>query len=1097
MENLNKSKRKNFESDNNNVEPEVRNKRKRQDDGTIQIKTEQNPIGPLPNILKEKKGLVTKLINDSYGVATVPLPGIGNVGVMFDTCEFWHEGSVLVDKGVPLHNVIAEGDWVKMNAVRMLEGDANKRNIWYLATAVVRDDVMTDEHSDQFLALRQLREISQQKQETFFVVLSYLSSRPISKVERAMIWKLYDSTYKSINDPKPRNSSLNEIKHLKNKDSNVRKEDGEISSSEGEEHLNTEIENKKIQTIQKSHTEVAYEDPVYTPLIFPTTNPNDYWHLIPIKVKPVSLSLFLSHLGMENMISPKAIEYLHDRSKITEIKYFLRINQGVCELPNDSKPVIKKDGSVCTTPLSSKWKKAGKMFQVIDGLHAYVAVMGLLHPYDYGPMNILRNLNHWQFFMFRGANQLHSTIEVINAVLAVNANRAGQRIPPLTMDELDDLFRGTLRSLGGQSTLPEEYNHDIFAFKLKEPTLSVTKTPGSLKKKSKLADNTKFDGICFEFNKAKGCPRAPTEEKCVLTDPVGYIRTFSHCCSFKPSPSATICGKSHSEHEYHGQLSKKLKRKKNKLIICPQFNKAEGCPREPAGNSCIRIFPNGFSKPMSHCCSFKPSPTDSFCGKSHSKHGNHDQQLLNPAKRTTHIMEGICPQFNKAKGCPRAPTEKSCIKTFPTGVSITFSHICSFKPSPSEPYCGKFHSKVGNHDSLKVCKEFNRAEGCPRAPKEQRCCIPDANGYEFLYHFCSFKSYPSAPYCRKFHSEHGNHLTTVPEQYNKPSPKDPHCGKSHSEHGNQGQQLLNPAQSTTPLIMDRICPQFNKAKGCPRAPTEKSCIKISATGVSRTLRHICSFKTSMIGSICGEFHSKYENHGQSINEANAKIRKRQKKHSPSPETNPSKNPSPAQPSNHHPSPGLPTPVQLPYQSASQKKKLSKSIYDSMCSEFNSAKGCHRDPRGDSCIITGADGIPKTLLHLCNFRMSPLGKFCGKSHSKNESHSKNPPPGPPSPWLPNMQNPPPSSGPPSPWLPNMQNPPPFHGAPSPWLSNMQHFPATTVLGWRRDGHGEGMEMCNQTDRSSDPSPSQRGNQLFFDTDDGDVFTEIDRDMLNNQ
>jgi len=204
MESFFNNKRKDFTNRYYNSEPEESNKRvKRQDDWKVKVKTEDDEIDQPPKVLKDKMGLVTQLINDSYGLATVKLPDIGSVGVIFDTCEFWHDGAMLVEKCLALQTVIQVGDWVKINAIKMLEGGGDDRNILYLATAVEKAG-MASKHSRNAETIKQLEDVPKQKRETFFAVLSYLASLPFSSTEKEMIRKCKES---SFNGGKPDDAS--------------------------------------------------------------------------------------------------------------------------------------------------------------------------------------------------------------------------------------------------------------------------------------------------------------------------------------------------------------------------------------------------------------------------------------------------------------------------------------------------------------------------------------------------------------------------------------------------------------------------------------------------------------------------------------------------------------------------------------------------------------------------------------------------------------------------------------------------------------------------------------------------------------------------
>merc|ERR1719319_336437 len=91
-------------------------------DSSIKLENVDKTESQLPSILKENNGLVTKIINENYGLATVNLAG-RSIGVLFDTCEFWHNGTVLTELGLHLQEVICEGYWININAIKMLKDE--------------------------------------------------------------------------------------------------------------------------------------------------------------------------------------------------------------------------------------------------------------------------------------------------------------------------------------------------------------------------------------------------------------------------------------------------------------------------------------------------------------------------------------------------------------------------------------------------------------------------------------------------------------------------------------------------------------------------------------------------------------------------------------------------------------------------------------------------------------------------------------------------------------------------------------------------------------------------------------------------------------
>lgn len=137
-----------------------------------------------PSIFKDKVGLITNLINPNYGLATIGFEDIGIVCVLFDTCEFWHDGSTLSQQNLVLQNVVSEGDWVKMNAIKVVQKSQEDRNILYLATDIVKVENTFSQDWCNVVQVNDLGDLPKEKIATFNAVTTYLKSVPLSKREK-------------------------------------------------------------------------------------------------------------------------------------------------------------------------------------------------------------------------------------------------------------------------------------------------------------------------------------------------------------------------------------------------------------------------------------------------------------------------------------------------------------------------------------------------------------------------------------------------------------------------------------------------------------------------------------------------------------------------------------------------------------------------------------------------------------------------------------------------------------------------------------------------------------------------------------------------
>merc|ERR1719319_841434 len=522
--------------------------------------------------------------------------------------------------------------------------------------------------------------------------------------------------------------------------------------------------------------------------------------------------------------------------------------------------------------------------------------------------------------------------------------------------------------------------------------------------------------ICGQFNSPKGCPRAPNGQECCPKKKEkgmpNTFRTLIHRCSYKDPNLGTYCGKFHSKH-YHNIVDEETAasccqdNKKTALVdgtkrsavncgkedggqaalidkmeLCGQFNVPKGCPSEPKEST----------------CEINDADNSSF------KHVQNEVKAEPKALKQSLKME-LCRQFNTPNGCLREPNGQECVQKY----GNKLLHRCSYKNSCGT-YCWKFHSKH-NHktvdketsvscgkevrgpyesqvlmDGMEVCADFNGPNGCTRDINGQKCIfiLRKEGTSKTLLHCCSFKSSQQDPHCGKFHSKHYHEteekrmqLTVSCGQDNKKAAlnegsavscgeEDKYqaaldrlevCGQFIGHNGSfqhvlaQNEVKAEPKASGQSLKMD-LCIQFNEKNHCPRKPNGQECVQKNGN----KLLHRCSYKNRR-GTYCWKFHSKHyhetveEGTSDQVNEKSSLI-------------------------DQHNGPS---------DSCGKEVKVQAARIDGMevCVQFNSPKGCPRDPNGEKCFTKWTnDSSSRTLVHRCSYKDPNLGTSCGKFHSKH-------------------------------------------------------------------------------------------------------------------
>ena len=174
-----------------------------------------------------------------------------------------------------------------------------------------------------------------------------------------------------------------------------------------------------------------------TPLLEPST----YWDMYPVKWPETNKRVHLSHLGLEPVISAKTIELIHDRSDPTiNIKMFSNVNvmmgrEGVGQMSR-----LHQVGGVLELESTDKWLEVATVSQLEEALDNLCRVWTAMWPGEYGPANLRGVISKHRAFAttFENVATRKKLLEdFLNRILADNAVRAGQKLPPLSFHEVD------------------------------------------------------------------------------------------------------------------------------------------------------------------------------------------------------------------------------------------------------------------------------------------------------------------------------------------------------------------------------------------------------------------------------------------------------------------------------------------------------------------------------------------------------------------------------------------------------------------------------------------------------------------------------------
>ena len=174
----------------------------------------------------------------------------------------------------------------------------------------------------------------------------------------------------------------------------------------------------------------------------PLKDPSGYWALFPKKWSEINKSVYLDHLGLETICSPRVLELLHDRTSHLKIKMFLSINANVGMAGAGARQNLwtLDDGSPEIVSLGD-WLSATTINMVLEALDNLVALWTVMWPGEWGVVVLRRVVTkHKAFIDITNGDVRRKVLEAfIDRVLYINSSHALRGKPPLFFAEVDKI----------------------------------------------------------------------------------------------------------------------------------------------------------------------------------------------------------------------------------------------------------------------------------------------------------------------------------------------------------------------------------------------------------------------------------------------------------------------------------------------------------------------------------------------------------------------------------------------------------------------------------------------------------------------------------
>ena len=275
----------------------------------------------------------------------------------------------------------------------------------------------------------------------------------------------------------------------------------------------------------------------------PLKDPKDYWSLYPRKWTEVNKSIFLEHVGLETIISPRTLELLHDRASVIEIKMFLTINVSVGRAGSSKKQNLRTldDGStelVC----SDDWLTPTSINQLLEAIDNLAAAWVVMWPGEWSVATLRRVITLHQAFGDITVPELRKRLleSFLNDVLKKNSSNAARKKLPMDFEKVNSLAKHYLEN---KRNYERAFNLDTkkkdFVQKDNggggEPT-SLFKEVQELKKR---IGGLKLSGgkmVCVYYNTRNGCKSRACN--------------YEHACAYVKKGGKELCGGKHKKAEH-------------------------------------------------------------------------------------------------------------------------------------------------------------------------------------------------------------------------------------------------------------------------------------------------------------------------------------------------------------------------------------------------------------------------------------------------------------------------------------------------------------------------------------------------------------------
>jgi len=255
-------------------------------------------------------------------------------------------------------------------------------------------------------------------------------------------------------------------------------------------------------------------------LRLPIAEPEDWWHLVPVKREPVYRNIPLKHCGCESVVNELVVVRMHNRSTPITLKMVNGKNYAM----RPGKDSAQLDGD---------WETPTKLKAVQEALINHAAISRALWPMDDTPEVIWKVLvrGDWGGVGESDSSKAGLVTAFFNSLMVENAAGAVRKNPPADYRRAREIWTNVLEghgvgAAGGTGGSGSGYKGQEKKgggkFKAGDTKQAVAKVGNSF--------------VCHRYNEGTGCPRFPQGQGCRGKN----NQVFAHNCNFQ-KPDGTFC----------------------------------------------------------------------------------------------------------------------------------------------------------------------------------------------------------------------------------------------------------------------------------------------------------------------------------------------------------------------------------------------------------------------------------------------------------------------------------------------------------------------------------------------------------------------------